>query len=382
MLKNFAGLSLSVGLVFCSVSASAFDLKSLSKDLEKGAAGLLKELEQNANKQSNSSDVSPSPTADIENKTVKPPVALDKPCSRQAQLDAPDRFVYALASQCMVDLGDASEDQKTLGWGSHGLGFLAIYGESYYDDQGNYVEHGQRKADILTGIEYLEEAASRGNNRSQFLLARVYSDFWGRDLTRGIDVTSAFSKGRYRARAEDFKNFDAAEKNILLLSNNPLVSEGQKRWLEQASPMMAEWKASLNTAGLAQSQWQSYRDREKTLLEQVLNYSDTGNIEGLETKYWVASAEDKCSLEVEAEQTFNASKLDFRQLNQTAWRAAPTYLQGNAAFLHLTKDSGWAVEIRADDVMFYTSSDLVDVQRLQKAWTLAFEECPGKKSAF
>ena len=296
--------------------------------------------------------------------TISPLVnnSSDKPCSRQAQLDAPDRSTYRVASQCMVDLGDKSKDQKTLGWGSHGLGYSAI-------------EDGKRKADILKGIEHLELAAGRGNNRSQFLLARVYSDFWG------TDVLSPFRKGGFRARAEDFKDFDAAEKYILLLSNNPLVSEKQKRWLEEAAPVMAEWKSSLNAAALAQSQWQSYKDREKTLLEQVLNYSDTGNPDGTETNFWIASEKDKCSLEVIADFTLNASKLNLTELNQTALRIEPIFLEGDAALFRLGKP-GWAVRIKADDVMFITKKNLVDLQRLQKAWTLAFEECPGKTSAF
>lgn len=153
--------------------------------------------------------------------------------------------------------------------------------------------------------------------------------------------------------------------------------------------------SSAQVPGMSQQQFRDiesqYKRREKSVLEQVFNYQSYNNTEsggGLLTGYlfWISGFQndEKCIMtefNVIHPEDFRAGvqlppstiikRVNIREINQTAFRLVPGpgIYGGNG--------------IAATDGKFLLNSvGGVLMDRLQKAWGLAFEQCPGKKSAF
>ena len=122
-----------------------------------------------------------------------------------------------------------------------------------------------------------------------------------------------------------------------------------------------------------------YSKREKTLAEQVLNYTTSGNPEGEKSNYWYALKGKKCTLQPVGSADWlgkNKTPFNVRKLNQTAFRIYPETI--SAYGLH---SNVFNVET-AKKVYFNPGQYLVDFDRLRNAWVLLFEQCPGKRSKF
>ena len=168
----------------------------------------------------------------------------------------------------------------------------------------------------------------------------------------------------------------------------------------------------------AKSFIKKYQNREKTLLEQVLNYAEfseeTGNL--AKSAMWVQSG--NCSVtrhkffwkyrEKGKNKVGTTRSWDFSthwevragrfQLNKhfyglEGWKKAPTINLKKAnqtAFRIKTKiEQNWITKgyytatLSTDFKTFKIKGpESIVFDRLQKAWTLAFQKCPGKKSAF
>ena len=110
------------------------------------------------------------------------------------------------------------------------------------------------------------------------------------------------------------------------------------------------------------SAWLAYSGREKTLLEEVYNFASTGYLPGRKYQYWIENP--RCVL------TSGSSKIDNRKLNMTAFRIYKKLF-----------GSTWYIYSSDGKTTLSTSAD-IPLDRLQKAWGLAFRKCPGIKSRF
>ena len=109
--------------------------------------------------------------------------------------------------------------------------------------------------------------------------------------------------------------------------------------------------------------WLDYSSREKKIMEQVYNFSSSGDVNGKEYNYWV---ELKACVLTNGNQT-----IDNREINMTAFRIYPE-IRNNQT-----------VRITSSDGKFtFSTSENIPSDRLQRAWKLAFKECPGKTSKF
>ncbi len=142
----------------------------------------------------------------------------------------------------------------------------------------------------------------------------------------------------------------------------------------------------------------AYAAREKTLLEKVFNYTQTGIQEGQVNSwnrnnerdlsfriFWMSglNGAHKCILtliegqKVQSNQFADALVLvrtiDIREFNQTAFRINLSQRPGN--FQSFVGDE--RVRIVINDIM-----PGIEMERLRNAWGLAFQECPGRRSAF
>lgn len=145
-----------------------------------------------------------------------------------------------------------------------------------------------------------------------------------------------------------------------------------------------------------------YRQRDKTLLEQVANYSSFGKEDG-------GSGDTACPTEcfvqidhcVVALEVSRRVVIDFRKFNQTAFRISTYVVQGygdapafnagafavsNNGWTNYNYDNGLTVmtsdSLPNANASAFFSLSLPNRDRLSKAWGFAFKECPGKKSPF
>ena len=109
--------------------------------------------------------------------------------------------------------------------------------------------------------------------------------------------------------------------------------------------------------------WLVYQSRKKTLMEQVYNFSTTGELEGSQYNYWVESK--TCIL------SNGRKRIDNRKINMTAFRV----------YSEIEKNQ--KIKMISSDGKFYLSTFAnIPLERLQQAWKLAFNKCPGKNSLF
>jgi hypothetical protein len=112
----------------------------------------------------------------------------------------------------------------------------------------------------------------------------------------------------------------------------------------------------------AERLWLQYAAREKTLLEQVLNFSTVGDVNGSKSDRWVETS--PCTL------SNGRRQVDIRRINMTAFRVR-------------TERMGNLISIVSSDGQTHLSTlQPVPIDRLQRAWSLAFKQCPGRTSPF
>jgi hypothetical protein len=151
--------------------------------------------------------------------------------------------------------------------------------------------------------------------------------------------------------------FDNGETVLIArLAENKRIQLAKEK--EEKARQKARKQASLDRA----VEWSNYQNRKKTLLEQVYNFATTGYPEGLKTLKWV---EEKPCVVTDGNRT-----IDNRTLNMTAFRIRKEFI-----------GSQWYM-ISTDRRFRLSTSANIPFDRLQKAWGLAFKECPGITSKF
>ncbi len=147
--------------------------------------------------------------------------------------------------------------------------------------------------------------------------------------------------------------------NARLIKRDKLIK--QKRLAEEKKK--SDIKKNKEIYNKRKQVWLNYKSRKKTLMEQVYNFSTTGDLEGLEYNYWV---------EVKACILSNGKeRIDNRKINMTAFRVYPEI-----------KNNQKIKMISSDGEFYFSTYSNIALERLQKAWNLSFNECPGKTSLF
>lgn len=133
------------------------------------------------------------------------------------------------------------------------------------------------------------------------------------------------------------------------------------RLAEEAAEQERQQKAEAERAEWEQY-WSNYQSRQKTLMEQVYNFATTGYPEGLQYSHWVEIEE--CVL------SDGNQMIDNRELNMTAFRMYQEFI-----------GSSWYMVSTDMNIRLMTSAP-IPMDRLQNAWGLAFQQCPGRQSNF
>ena len=146
--------------------------------------------------------------------------------------------------------------------------------------------------------------------------------------------------------------------NVRLIKRDKLI-EQKRIALEKKKKESQKQKQIYNKR---KQVWLLYKSRKKTLMEQVYNFSTTGDLEGSQYNYWV---------EVKACILSNGRKrIDNTKINMTAFRIYPEFKNKKIKM------------ISSDDKFYFSTHANISMDRLQKAWKLAFNQCPGKTSRF
>ena len=143
-----------------------------------------------------------------------------------------------------------------------------------------------------------------------------------------------------------------------LIKRNKLIE--QKRFAEEKNEDELQKQKELGNT--RKQLWLAYKSRNKTLMEQVYNFSSTGDLEGSQYNYWVEFK--KCVL------SNGRQSIDNRKINMTAFRI-------------YSETKNKKIKIISTDRKFYFSTYAnISIDRLQQGWELAFQKCPGKHSKF
>jgi len=137
-----------------------------------------------------------------------------------------------------------------------------------------------------------------------------------------------------------------------------------------------------------------YRAREKTILEKVLNYTTTANEEGIAANsmlrfgragfamhgpiFWISGldGDHECVL-TEIDSRMKKDKFDVRAISERGFTIEKDFV---VKLDHTTSIWKWRI---GDERIVLTPFDNGQVpQRLARAWELAFNKCPPRKSAF
>lgn len=225
-------------------------------------------------------------------------------------------------------------------WGENNLGVMYESGRGVQQD-------------YAAAFQWFQRAAAKGNETAQVAVGSAYIE--GRGVARNLSEARRILQP-IAARATDGYNTQTVRRAQDLLN--------QIRQVEEAPILNA------------------YQQRQKTLLEQVLNYTTTADENGQLAEYgavfWISGVNGahKCILTA-----FSSSRasgvqqydvLDIRQFNQAGFR-----IQGPN-----TNQYGNRSYTLGDEVKRIQGSGNAVMERLRNAWGLAFQECPGRRSAF
>lgn len=236
-------------------------------------------------------------------------------------------------------------------------------GEMYGPNSGTGVTK-----DYVQAVKWFKQSAEQGYAAAQYNLGRMY--------TRGDGVSEdpieaekwfrkAAAQGDARAKKEVA---DLLAAQVLKLATQVqekakadlLAAERQEKERAKADLLAPQEKEKAKAKA-----WQAYSQRPKTTLEQVLNYTSTADVNGApDWLHWISAAngQNKCVLE-RTVKVFGTTKqqIDIRRLSGVGFR--------------ISKD--WV----GDEHIRITRADAAVLERLQKAWGLAFSECPSVEKA-
>lgn len=124
------------------------------------------------------------------------------------------------------------------------------------------------------------------------------------------------------------------------------------------------------------SSWVNYQKREKTLLEKIFNYSSEGIEEGNNHQYWISgyNGNNKCVLSRFG--AWGGVPFDLRTINMRGFRIE------KESFVNLQNSLRERWRFGDEKLRFNAFDEGQVMERLERAWGLAFRECPGVKTEF
>jgi hypothetical protein len=124
------------------------------------------------------------------------------------------------------------------------------------------------------------------------------------------------------------------------------------------------------------NEWDIYSRRPKTIIEQIMNYTCSGVEEGRENNYWTSgsSGQNQCIVSTSQDSLMSGSRqFDIRSFNERSFRLSIEPMRDSSHVVFGDERNRLTCIVIGDPPL---------LDRLQRAWRLAFRECPGVRSAF
>lgn len=214
-------------------------------------------------------------------------------------------------------------------------------------------------------IDWYRKAAEQGYAPAQFNLGYAYENGQGvsEDKTQAIIW--------YRKAAD--KGYAPAQFRIgIVYEYGQGVSRDKTQaiiWYRKAAEQSDE-AAKNRLAELSVSVDPEVKRDPNDVVAKVLNYSSFGNDDGSEDRYWYQDKSDKCRYK--AFRRFSKEPPELFDLNALD----PKYITFQQSY------NGRTIIRHDTDVLFQTSGQL-NLERLQRGWTLIYSKyCKGKQKAF
>jgi len=262
---------------------------------------------------------------------------------------------YKKISACMAKQNKAR--------GFAGLGFCARTGRC-----------GGNK-DLNAAVKYYTRAAKMGLIASQYWLTIITTQ--SKNFKPNYTyVTSLLNNPRIPQKAK--KNLQKAKNDLTEIRNLEKIKQAKKKDDRRLKAQKRQQK--LNRF------WRKYENKEKSLAEKVLNYTITNKLNGDAGSFWVSDKKNPCVLQVYGTKVPFLQKtgvikkkiINLKKINQTAFSIGREHKP--RTFLY---NARWYFVLKSGPIIYFqVATSSVDESRLIKAWRLAFEKCPGKKSAF
>jgi hypothetical protein len=266
-------------------------------------------------------------------------------------------FVNAATVQQLLGITSAGNAPQNVVSPQQARQRTSVYPEARYDVA--LVESYIVNRQYSEALAILQPAAQQQNSEAIYRLAEMF--FRGEGYSRSLDDAERLAKA-----ALDLGHHRASELLTEIRELRHHINTRQ-RHAQQLAPIQS-----------------SYRAREKTVLEQIFNYSTTGDTNGTQEKFWISghNGTHKCVLTPfgsDRNSTVNSSAIDIRSFNQTAFNIRREFILGG--MFGLIAGDG-QIEIVGGFIEGPGFPAAPSLDRLERGWRFAFQECPGRRSAF
>ena len=207
----------------------------------------------------------------------------------------------------------------------------------------------------LEALRWLRLAANQGDVSARRLLGVMYVN------NRGV--------------SQDYSEADQAA----LIRRNIEIAEAERQ-RQQAQEARDETEAERLRLEI-ERRWMAYSARQKSVLEQVLNYTSTANVDGNRQSFWISgdNGAHACVVtEYRANSPESLQNMDIRMFDANGFGVRPdvgTYQLGNSY-------QPTQIYVIGDERnRFIAQGRNLDYGRLNNAWELAVQQCPGRSAA-
>ena len=251
------------------------------------------------------------------------------------------------------------------------------------------------EADYATALKGLTPLAEKGNSDAQYILGkmRTGAPLWKKDKESnnrteceffevGIKWLTLAAKGGHSQATVDLVFL--YDRGVFGYPDCNIKNKGTSNKWDTIFKKLVK-KKNIE----ADKIWNRYNSREKTLSEEVLNYSTMNKRSGIglsenwltnekKNYYWVSERKNQCIVKPNYPYTNESGgnsfpkTINIKKLNRTAFRIGREF----------SNDKWKWIFSEGSTVILSVNDQGQDMATLQKAWRLLFRKCPGKKSRF
>jgi hypothetical protein len=245
-------------------------------------------------------------------------------------------------------------------------------------------QHGNAAALEEAGRDVATHVTLQGQLKSAgYLPADATIDGAYGPATRGAIVRFQRDQGQ-----ETSGLLSAATASVLLRGSSQVAQHGQARSNQPPSTPVEPQSDRRQQLPEIEQMIREYRSREKTILEQILNYTTFSDEDGMFSRaggdFWISghNSENKCIM----------TRILYWRSSEEMARLAPARVSSNRIDIRAFNANGFRMGTFPGTDVFFIGDDrttlenrtlrVPSVERIRRAWALAFRECPPRQTPF